>query len=181
MTYLQGVSMSLVVTFFTGLAGPTYNPAPGGASGQDLSDELVKTIRSLPKDLSTEEQKERFAKRLGVILDARIKANINGYERDTDFKRRSDDIRSEVATFLKRQVPEPREEDVRSLASAMTEAYQKNENKFNTFYERVNAQDTGLSKEEVRDTIVRFSAILYLNDKELWEKARRFTFIFPFC
>ena len=161
----------------------TDRPAQGRRS-ERLQAEVNQVITNLPSELSSQSQRREFASVIKLLLDKRIAANVHGYEQTPRFKRELEQAYARFVDTLESGSPNFKQEEIDEFAKISISAFEKNEEQFQSFFEKhikPDAQLKDMSLVEAKKRLLQFSAWLYINDQQNWRQLIRITFCWPWC
>jgi len=154
-----------------------------GRSSEQLRAEINQVITNLSSELSSPSQRREFASVVKRLLDKRVAANVHGYEQTPRFKSELEQTYERFVNTLESGSPDFKE-GIDEFTRVSITAYERNEEQFESFYEKhikPDPQLKGMSLPEARKRLLQFSAWLYINDRERWPMMIRITFVWPWC
>lgn len=150
----------------------------------DLRSELKNIITNLPKDLSSEGQRAEFASVINLLMAKRIAKNVMGYEQSPAFQQEFAKTYVKFLESLKSSSGPINAKDIEEFVKTSADAYDKNHERFKSFYDELVRPDPQLKVLTLEDTLrklVQFSAWLYINDRQRWLLIFRISFVWPLC
>lgn len=159
-------------------------PTATGQRSERLRNEIHQILNDLPKELSSQTQREQFASTVKLLVNRRIEANVQGYEQTPSFRRDFAQAYDRFQATLHSGSPTFKQDQIEEFANLSIRAFETNQEKFRSFYEKVikpDPQFKDMSMLEVRKTLLQFSAWLFINDESSWRMFWRITFCWPWC
>ena len=158
-------------------------PTAQNQRSEQLRAEIDQVIKTLPTELAPGQRLE-FASIINLLLAKRIVENVHGYELTVKFQKDFAQTYARFLDTLESGTPIFKQEEIDEFAKASISAFEKDEEEFQSFVEKVVKTDSqlkGMSVPEVRKRLLQFSAWIYINDNQNWRRMFRITFLWPWC
>jgi hypothetical protein len=192
MKYLV-IMVSLLVTFVSVTEGSqikkaslqpkSVEPMAQDQRSQQLRVEIEQVVKTLPTELAPSQRLE-FASIINLLVAKRIVENVHGYERTLQFQKDFAQTYAKFLDTLDSGTPVFKQDEIDEFVKASISAFDRNEQQFQSFVEKVVKTDPQLkdmSVPEVRKRLLQFSAWIYINDNQNWRRIIRITFLWPWC
>jgi hypothetical protein len=157
----------------------------GTAKGQDVSNEIRTALAMMDEELKSPFARIGLESMVLTIYRARIDLAPMGYERTDSFQQ---GFMASFSVFRER-LARGEFQDLRSQVDdntiqEMASSYRKNAEVFSRFQSAVMEKSELVrrqSPELIRRSLIYYALVLYAAGREQWEKAKKNTYIFPFC
>jgi hypothetical protein len=155
-----------------------------GQRAEQRGREIIAIVNDLPAELASRTQRRQFASIINLLLAKRMVQNVRGYEQEIRFQKEFAANYEEFLKTLESGTPIIKQGEIEEFANISMKAFEKNEEQFQSFYEKAIKTDpqlSAMSMPEVAKKLLQFSAWLYINDRKRWLGFWRITFIWPWC
>ena len=161
----------------------SVEPTAQDQKSEQLRAEIEQVIKTLPTELAPGQRLE-FASIINLLVAKRIVDNVHRYERTLQFQKEFAQTYAKFLDTLESGTPVFKQDEIDEFVKASISAFDKDQERFQSFVEKVVKTDPqlkGMSVPEVRKRLLQFSAWIYINDNQDWRRIIRITFVWPWC